>query len=886
LCRRILTICTLCAALAAAPQSPPPEPKPAAQEKPAATEPAVEIEAAPPADPETGDEQSGQRTTLNLLGQTDSKSGESRRNENIFFNPIDNNVLKDLNVRLGSTATIVEVFRPERNYYAAELGNRPSASLHEQQTRQTAFHGNLFYTHGNSAFNSRSFFQVGDVQPARVNRYGASAGLTLARGWYFSVDGGQDRSRGQVNGNVLIPLPAERIPLTTDPETRVIVQRIFRAFPTVAPNRPDIDARALNTNAPQSIDTSNITGRLEKQIRDRDRVMLRYAFTAQDVDSFQLLQDQNPNTATKAHTARATWLRTWSASTITEFSAGFDRVTTFLVAPPDNLGPGIAFGSAISSIGSGSTLPTDRAQNVFRYGGQITRSAGTHTWRAGAELVRRQINGSESSSHRGTLQFRNDFGRDAITNLRMGIPSRFSGAVGFIHRGFRNWESSIFAGDEWKVSNSLSVNFGIRYVPVSGPVEVNNLTVVPYSCDCNNFAPRAGWAWQLPDDWGVFRGAYGLHYGEIFPATFQQLRFNPPENQKFEVQVPNLVEVFKFLQNPVPIPDPRATVINLDPNLVTPYSHQYNASWERGINGWRMQLGYVGSRTHKILTRWRTNRAVRVPGIPQTTATVNQRRPDANFYEVRQTLNASRGYYDAGRASVIAPNWRGLTAEFAYWFSKAIDTGADYTSTAANEEDKSRNQTEFVFHEDLKGVSAFHQPHAFLTRVSYVLPRSRVAAWLLSDWALNGVLLLKNGTPFTVASGSDGPGYGNVDGTSGDRPNLIDPGVLGRTIGRPESSQDLLPKAAFAFIGPTEDRGSLGHNTFRKGAIRNLNASIAKTWNITQERRITLRAESVNLLNTPQFAEPTTELTSPSFGQITNTLNDGRAFEVSLRFRF
>jgi hypothetical protein len=214
------------------------------------------------------------------------------------------------------------------------------------------------------------------------------------------------------------------------------------------------------------------------------------------------------------------------------------------------------------------------------------------------------------------------------------------------------------------------------------------------------------------------------------------------------------------------------------------------------------------------------------------------------------------------------------------------NTGADYTSTAANEEDKSRNQTEFLFHKDLKGLSSFDQPHALLTRVSYTLPRSRTIGWLLSDWTMNGVLLLKNGTPFTVAAGSDAPGFGNVDGTSGDRPNVIDPSVLGRTTGRPETSERTLPRSAFAFIGPAEDRGSLGHNTFRKGAIRNLNASVAKTWNITQERSVTLRAESVNLLNTPQFAEPTTELTSPSFGRITNTLNDGRAFELSLRFRF
>ncbi len=45
----------------------------------------------------------------------------------------------------------------------------------------------------------------------------------------------------------------------------------------------------------------------------------------------------------------------------------------------------------------------------------------------------------------------------------------------------------------------------------------------------------------------------------------------------------------------------------------------------------------------------------------------------------------------------------------------------------------------------------------------------------------------------------------------------------------------------------------------------------------------TLRqGDNHDFLNTPQFAEPSTQLTSPAFGQITNTLNDGRAFRFHL----
>src|SRR5215510_13619275 len=69
-------------------------------------------------------------TELNLLGQTDTASGESQRNENVQFNLIENNALKDLLLRMGTTATIVPEFRPDRNYYGAEFGDSVPAQIH------------------------------------------------------------------------------------------------------------------------------------------------------------------------------------------------------------------------------------------------------------------------------------------------------------------------------------------------------------------------------------------------------------------------------------------------------------------------------------------------------------------------------------------------------------------------------------------------------------------------------------------------------------------------------------------------------------------------------------------------------------------------------------
>lgn len=819
---------------------------------------------------------------LNLLGRTNTQSGESRRNENISFNLIDNNSLKELNIRMGTTATIVSEMQPQRHYFGVEFGNNPPPTLHLPAAKAaSAVHGMLFATHSNSLFSARSFFQAGPVRPARENQYGFQLGSPLWRKAFLSADASQQKIRGNVNGNVLVPLPEERTPLAVGPAQRALIQSWLAAYPVQAPNRNDIDRRALNTNAVQRINTDSAAFRVDQTLSVRDRLTARHALTAQHVDAFQFVAGQNPDTTTKSHNSRLTWERSWSARTLTDLSAGFDRVRSLLMPEPNAVGPQVQIGTAFTALGPNSNVPLDRIQNRFRAAMLWSQQRGSHRLIAGGEVTRLRFNGREASSNRGNYYFRNDFGRDAITNFRLGIPSRYTTGIGELDRGFRSWEQHFFAGDTWQLHSRLTLNTSLRYQPFVAPSEVNGRTRIDYGCDCNNLGPRLGFAYRLPGQSGVLRGAYGLHYGELFPVTFQQLRWNPPEFQKIEVVAPDLLDP---LRGVVVSPDGRSTVFVLPRGLRTPYSHQYNFSWDAALrNQWRVQLGWVGSRTHKLLMLWHRNRAVPVPGIPQTTATVNDRRPDPRYFELRSVENAARAYFDAARITLVLPDYHNLTIDASYWFSKAIDTGATYLNTAAGDDARQGySQSEFLVHQDLKGPSAFDQSHAALIRLRYQLPGKSV--W--SKWTISAVWLAKTGMPFSVISGSDAPGFGNTDGTNGDRPHLVDPSVLGRALKHPDTSEALLPRSAFRFMNPGEERGNLGFNTFRRGGIHNLNASLARTFAFANERSLTFRAESVNLMNSPQFAEPNYDLTSPAFGKITNTLNDGRTFQFTLQLRF
>ena len=260
------------------------------------------------------------------VSQTDAAAGENERNENVAVAPVDLNILKDLLVRIGTTATIIPQFLPDLDYFGSEYGVAPTIGLHVPARARRAPHGRVFESHQNSVFGARAFFQVGGLKPAHDNQFGFAVEAPLWRGAYLSLATNQQKTRGMVNGNVLVPLPSERTPLATDPALRAYVQRILGAYPDEIPNRTDIDPRMLNTNSPQHVDGQAWTTRFDQRIGDRDRLTFHYRYIGQQVIAFQLVAGQNPDTTTTSDESRASWSRDWTPRTSTTATIGFDQI--------------------------------------------------------------------------------------------------------------------------------------------------------------------------------------------------------------------------------------------------------------------------------------------------------------------------------------------------------------------------------------------------------------------------------------------------------------------------------------------------------------------------------------------------------------------------------
>ena len=234
----------------------------------------------------------------------------AQRNENVVVYMIDTNAIKEANIRVGASTTAIAEPRVESQHFGAEHG-QPATEVPglRPQAAPSAVHGEGTYWHQNSIFNARTFFQVGGVKPSHRNLMGGrlTGPLPGVNGFWTATYNQRD-IRGMVNGNVLVPLADERQPRSLDPANRAIIQRYLDAFPAELPNRPDFDPRALNTNAPQRIDSLALSGRIDLLLPRGQRLMANYSNDRQRIRAFQFIAGQNPDThinTTKTEIGRA-----------------------------------------------------------------------------------------------------------------------------------------------------------------------------------------------------------------------------------------------------------------------------------------------------------------------------------------------------------------------------------------------------------------------------------------------------------------------------------------------------------------------------------------------------------------------------------------------------
>jgi hypothetical protein len=184
--------------------------------------------------------------------------------------------------------------------------------------------------------------------------------------------------------------------------------------------------------------------------------------------------------------------------------------------------------------------------------------------------------------------------------------------------------------------------------------------------------------------------------------------------------------------------------------------------------------------------------------------------------------------------------------------------------------------------------AGFDRRHNFQLGFAYALPWQTKGSYdgvlgaIVNDWQVNGVLAAFSGNPFTVTAS------GNALNTPSNQQTADLTGTFD-VLGNIGASGRWFDTSAFA--QPTGVRfGNTGRNQFYGPGGWNLDFSLFRSFPVGGTRRLEYRLQAANLLNHPVFGNPSSSITSGTFGQITGISGSGsyleRQIQMGLRFSF
>ena len=671
-----------------------------------------------------------------------------------------------------------------------------------------------------------------------------------------------------------------------------------------------------------------------------------------------------------------TWVHTLSPEIVNEFRFGFTRIRWDSNIPTDSTGNFGLNGDRVVGLptppapqqfvgftyqGTGEVTgvgdpaqPQQLRDNTYSLHDDLTFQRGKHLFTFGAQFLRYQQNFTQYGN--GQL---GGYGFSGQNTALPGAGTTYGPADWLLDRansqsitlsngyfGERQFRVAGYAQDDWKITDRLTLNLGVRYEFDSPYTEVNNRIanvilsgpqqgLVEYakrvpagapagSFVCSNpgcyqptyteFQPRIGFAYQV-NPRIVFRGGYGT---TSFLEGNSTLAANSPfvTSTSFNSTPPaSPTNPGSFFAETSGFQTNAAGYAAYNQNYRQAYVQEFNFNNEIQLNNsTSAQFGYVGELGQRLIdfrngNQLRPAQAADISALnlnnqsPLTNIPVADRSPFANLVGQANTLETfdTEGVstYNALQVTVNHRVSKGFQATVNYtWAKSTTDTNGNYGASGSS--GSYGVQDGYNIHGDY-GPSELDVRHNLSANGSYAIPFGRGQAFgsntnhvldlLAGGWTLSSTAIAYSGLPVTISSNdvSNTGTYNSAARANQYRQLQVVNKSVAHWFGTDPSS---VP------CGSTDNGtcayGSELPNTFgtarvstqRAPGFEQVDSSLFKDFHITEGQTVGFRADAFNVMNLVSYGNPNSSVNSSNFGQITSSKNGPRTIQFAAHYSF
>jgi hypothetical protein len=457
--------------------------------------------------------------------------------------------------------------------------------------------------------------------------------------------------------------------------------------------------------------------------------------------------------------------------------------------------------------------------------------------------------------------------------------------------------------------------------------------------------PRVGFAWQpLSSGNLVLRGGYGIYANRTsFAANGLLMALNPPF--ALNASLNGAANAAASLQNPFPNLPPNSAFPNvvgnmlpgppftgssflrtpdiIDPDFKESTVQHFDFDLQYQHKSYVFSIGYAGAKgTHLTVGRSNNQPLLASPSDPVNGLTTNSaanaadRVPFVGLSPLLFRLESSgNSIYNSLQALLKKDMSHGFQFLAAYTFSKSIDDAGDSLGAAIGGafgipvfgQSVYNNQNNVAAQ---RGVSDFDRTHRLVISGAWNVPgrehaTSATIRKLGNGWSISGIATLQSGLPFSILDSAAGTLYGPASlyttGSLASGATLADAGRSGSVSSRVNeffNTSAFVPAPSIPSGGLIDGKypvsggggtvfGNLGRNILRGPDQQDFDIAAIKTTPLTDRVKLIFRWEIFNLLNRPNFANPSNDVSTPSsFGVISALTVNPRIMQYALKLQF